>query len=130
MTRTLTPWTRRLPRLFDFDMEFPRWMNEALGGEMPLGRDFEFMPEANVTETDKAIEVAIELPGLKPEDVKVELHDRTLSISGEKKEEKEDKGKTFHRIERRTGSFRRVFALPMEVDESHVDAKFEHGVLN
>jgi HSP20 family protein len=130
MTRTLTPWTRRLPRLFDVEMDFPRWMTETFGTETGLGRDFEFMPEANVTENDKAIEVAIDLPGLKPEDVKVELHDRTLSISGEKKEEKEDKTKTFHRIERRSGSFRRVFTLPFDVDESQVDAKFADGVLN
>lgn len=130
MSRTLTPWTTRFPRLFDFEMEFPKWMLETFGPETGmLGRDFKFMPEANVTETEKAIEVAVELPGLKPEDVKVELHDQQLWVTGEKKEEKEETGKTFHRVERRTGSFRRVFGLPMEVDEGHVDAKFVDGVL-
>jgi HSP20 family protein len=58
----------------------------------------------------------------------VELHDRTLIISGERKEEKEEKGKTFHRVERRSGSFRRSFTMPLEVDEGKVDTKFEHGV--
>src|SRR5215471_3038569 len=91
--------------------------------------EFQFMPEANVTESDKSVEIAIDLPGLKPEDVKVELHDRTLSISGEKKEEKEDSGKTFHRVERRSGSFRRVFNLPVEVEADKVDARFADGVL-
>jgi HSP20 family protein len=130
MTRTLAPWTGRVPRLFDFE-DFPRWMRDAFGPESGMiGRDFDFLPEANVTESDKAIEVAIELPGMKPEDVKVELHDRVLTISGEKKEEKEESGKTFHRVERRSGSFRRAFTLPMEVEEGNVDATFTDGVLH
>jgi HSP20 family protein len=129
MTRALSPWTHRFPRVSDFEREFPRWMSEVFGPETSL-RDFEFLPEANVSETEKAIDVSIDLPGMKPEDVKVELHDRVLTISGERKEEKEEKGKTFHRVERRSGSFRRSFTLPMEVDEAKVDAKFEHGVLN
>ena len=130
MTRTLTPWGTRLPRLFGFESDFPKWMTDAFNTESGLaGTDFQFMPEANVTETDKAIEVAVDLPGMKPEDVKVELHDRALFISGEKKEEKEETGKTFHRVERRSGSFRRVFNLPVEVEEAHVDARFADGVL-
>jgi HSP20 family protein len=112
-------------------MEFPRWMREAFGTESGMmGRDFDFLPEANIKESDKAIEVDVELPGMKPEDVKVELHDRVLSISGEKKEEKEESGKTFHRVERRSGSFRRAFTLPMEVEEGGVDANFTDGVLH
>jgi HSP20 family protein len=88
MTRALSPWTHRFPRLGDFEREFPRWMSEVFGPETSL-RDFEFLPEANVSETDKSIDVSIDLPGMKPEDVKVELHDRVLTISGERKEEKE-----------------------------------------
>src|SRR5436305_1629026 len=70
MTRNRAPWRRRLPRLFDCE-DFPRWMSEAFGPEGGMmNRDFEFLPEANVTESDKQIEVAIDLPGMKPEDVK------------------------------------------------------------
>jgi HSP20 family protein len=130
MTRAMTPWATRFPRLTDFRADFPRWMTEVFGPEAELlGRDEKFLPHANVTETDKAIEVAVELPGMKPEDVKVELHKGELWITGEKKEEKEEKGRTFHRVERRTGAFRRVFGLPMEVEEGRVDAKFADGVL-
>ena len=130
MSRTLTPWTHRFPRMFE-EMEFPRWMTEFLSPQREMcGREFDFFPEANVTENDRSIDVAIDLPGMKPEDVKVELHDRTLTISGERKEDQEEQGKTFHRIERRSGSFRRLFTLPVEVDEGAVDAKFSDGVLH
>jgi HSP20 family protein len=129
MTRTLTPWFARVPRLMDMEMEFPKWMNEVLGQEAFQGRDGKFMPETNVMETDKAIEVTVELPGMKPEDVKVEMKENALWITGEKKEEKEEKGKTFHRVERRAGMFRRVLPLPAEVTQDQVDARFTDGVL-
>src|SRR5262245_8852986 len=130
MTRMMTPWFARVPRLPEFEMDFPKWMTEVFGPEAGmLGRDGKFLPEANIVETEKAVEVAGELPGMKPEDVKVEIKEGALGGTGEKKEEREEKGKTFHRIERRTGMFRRVFGLPAEVVEEKVDAKFVDGVL-
>jgi HSP20 family protein len=130
MTRTLTPLFTRFPRMMDFETEFPKWMAEMLGPEAGVfGREGKFLPEANLTETDKAIEVTVELPGMKPEDVKLEIKEGALWVTGEKKEEKEEKGKTFHRVERRTGSFRRIFQLPVEVVEDKVDARFAEGVL-
>jgi HSP20 family protein len=111
-------------------MDFPRWMAEVMGPEPTVfGREGKFLPEANIVETEKAIEVAVELPGLKPEEVKVEMKDKALLITGEKKEEKEEKGKTFHRIERRAGAFRRTFPMPVEVVEEKVEARFANGVL-
>jgi len=132
MTRTMLPWTARFPRAFDFETEWPKWMTEMLDpAEMGLlGRDGKFLPEANIAETEKAVEITVDLPGMKPEEVKVELREGVLWITGEKKEEKEEKGKTFHRVERRTGSFRRGFALPTEVEEAKVGAKFDGGVLH
>jgi HSP20 family protein len=130
MTRTLTPWLTRVPRLMDFETDFPKWMTEVFGPEAGiLGREGKFLPEANMVETDKAIEVTVELPGMKPEEVKVEIKEGNLWITGEKKEDKEEKGRTFHRIERRSGMFRRVFSLPVEVEEEKVDARFVEGVL-
>ena len=130
MTRMMTPWFARVPRLPVFEMDFPKWMVEVLGPEVgAFGREGKFMPEANLLETDKAVEVTVELPGMKPEDVRVEVKENALWITGEKKEEKEEKGKTFHRIERRAGMFRRVFQLPVEVSEEQVDARFAEGVL-
>jgi HSP20 family protein len=130
MTRTLAPWAARFPRLLDFEMEFPKWMMEVLGPEMPgLGTNGKFLPEANLAETEKAVEVTVELPGMKPEEVKVEIKGEQLWITGEKKEEQEEKGKTFHRVERRAGMFRRIFNLPVEVLHDKVEAKFAEGVL-
>ena len=130
MTRMMTPWFTRVPRVPDFEMDFPKWMTEVLGPEPgTFGREGKFLPEANIVETDKAFEVAVELPGMKPDEVKVEIRENALWITGEKKVEKEEKGKTFHRIERRAGMFRRVFPLPVEVTEDKVDARFAEGVL-
>jgi HSP20 family protein len=88
-----------------------------------------FSPALNLAETDTGYELSIELPGLKPEEVNVELKEGNLSISGEKAEEKEEKGKTYHRVERRHGEFRRMICLPGAVEEEKVEAKFEDGVL-
>lgn len=130
MTRTLTPWFARVPRLMDMEMDFPKWMTEVFGPEAGLlGREGKFLPEVNMVETEKALEVTAELPGMKAEEVKVEIREGALLISGEKKEEKEEKNKTFHRIERRAGMFRRVLQLPVEVKEQEIDARFVAGVL-
>jgi HSP20 family protein len=130
MTRALTPWFTRVPRLMDFETDFPKWVAEVFGPEAgAFGRDGKFLPEANLVETDKAVEVTVELPGMKPADVKVEVKGQSLWVTGEKKEEIEEQGKLFHRVERRTGMFRRVFALPAEVVEAKVDARFAEGVL-
>ncbi len=66
---------------------------------------------------------------MKPEDLNVEYRDGTLVIAGRKAEEKEEKGKTFHRVERYAGEFRRAIALPQAVDQEHVEAHYADGVL-
>jgi HSP20 family protein len=88
-----------------------------------------FVPRTNFAETEGEYEVTVDLPGLKPEEVTVEVKDGNLWISGKREEEKEEKGKTYHRVERRYGEFRRVLTLPGPVDREKVVAKFENGVL-
>jgi HSP20 family protein len=88
-----------------------------------------FMPRTNVAETETQFEVTLELPGMVPEEFNVEFREGSLWISGEKKEEKEEKGKTFHRIERRYGQFQRVIPLGTQVDEKHVKAEYKEGIL-
>jgi HSP20 family protein len=87
-------------------------------------------PAVDVQETDNEFLIKADLPDVKKEDVKVELLDGALTIEGERQQEKEEKGKTFHKIEREYGKFLRRFALPNEVDASRVQAEFKNGVLN
>ena len=128
MTHTLAPWTR-FPRTFaEMETDFPKWM-ELLTPETGMFGKYDFVPEVNVAETEKAVEVTMELAGMKPEEVKVEILEGRLWITGEKKEETEEKGKTWHRIERKTGQFRRVLPLPTKVEAERVEALMKEGVL-
>src|SRR5687768_806988 len=118
MTRSLSTWTPRFPRsLSNLESEFGSMLERMFGPEMESWSELKaWSPRANVAETDKEIEFTVELPGVKPEDVHVELHDGELWISGEMKNETEEKGKTFHKVERRYGEFRRVIPLPASAD--------------
>ena len=82
-----------------------------------------------VAETDKGYEVKMDLPGIDPKDLTVEIREGSLWVSGERKEEKEEKGKTFHWVERHYGAFRRVIPLDLPVDREKVEAKYHDGVL-
>jgi HSP20 family protein len=90
----------------------------------------DWTPAVDVQETDVAYSVKADLPEVKKENIKIELHDGVLSIEGERKKETEEKGKKFHRIERQYGQFVRRFVLPNEVDAAKVKAEFKDGVLN
>ncbi|QDU62418.1 18 kDa heat shock protein [Planctomycetes bacterium Pan216] len=97
--------------------------------ETGLGFGERFSPSVNLVETDDSLEVSVELPGIKPDDVDVEIKNNALWISGVKKSESEEKGKAYHRIERHHGEFQRVIPLPTEIDEEKVDATYRDGVL-
>ena len=90
----------------------------------------EWSPKVDITETDKEFTIKAELPEVKKEDVKVNIENGELCISGERKQEKEENGKKFHRIERFYGSFMRSFTLPGNVDEANIKAEFKDGMLN
>jgi HSP20 family protein len=91
---------------------------------------FDWAPSVDIAETAEAFEIKAELPDLKKEDVKVTVEEGQLRISGERKQEKEEKGKKFHRIERSYGSFMRSFTLPENVDDARLSAEYKDGVLN
>jgi HSP20 family protein len=90
----------------------------------------DWTPSADISETDTAYLIKAEIPGVNKEDVKVTLENGMLTIQGERKMEKEEKGKKYHRIERSYGSFMRSFRVPDDADESAVKAEFKDGVLN
>jgi HSP20 family protein len=134
MVRSLVPWTRNLPRpLGRLENEMTELMERFFGPEEGWFNGLErvegFTPRVNLAETDKEYEVTVELPGLKPEEFNVEFKEGALWISGHREEEKEEKEKTFHRIERRYGEFRRTIPLPGAIDEEQVEASFKEGVL-
>jgi HSP20 family protein len=112
--------------LFDEFFERPFGMSPFFG-ESALMSDFD--PRLDISETEKEIKISAELPGLEPEDINITLDHGALTISGEKRAEKEEKGKRFYRVERSFGSFHRSIALPNEVDENKIDAAFKRGVL-
>lgn len=83
----------------------------------------------DISETDSAIEAKVDLPGFKPDEIDIQLNGSVLTVSGERQEEQEDKGKTYHRVERRLGSFSRSITLPCPVEEDEVAAEYHDGVL-
>jgi len=117
----------RMNRLFDgffdeFDMEraFPAWTGLAASS---------FNPKFELSETETEIQLSAELPGMEEKDVSVSLEDGLLTISGEKRQEKEEKGKNRHYSEISYGSFSRSFGMPSGLDADKAKAKFSKGVL-
>jgi HSP20 family protein len=91
--------------------------------------DIGWSPRLDVSETENALEIVADLPGLEKQDISVSLEDNLLTIKGERKEEKESKDKRFHTVERRSGSFYRALRLPVEVENDKIEATFKDGVL-
>ena len=89
----------------------------------------QWAPAVDITEDDKEYLVKAELPELKMEEVKVTVENGELTISGERKFEKEEKNKKYHRVERSYGSFVRSFTLPEAVGADKVNAEFKDGLL-
>lgn len=86
-------------------------------------------PACDIRETEKDYVIHAELPGMKKEDISIELKDNMLTISGEKKDEKTEKTEKYHRIERSWGKFSRSVMLPEGTKDTEISAKFDSGVL-
>ena len=110
------------------------FLDEAVSG-FPFGAESgtltaAWTPAVDVFEDKDAVKIVAELPGVKPEDVKISLENQTLTVRGEKKQVAEEKTERVHRYERTYGSFTRRFTLPSTVDADRIEAKAEHGVLS
>ena len=90
----------------------------------------DWMPTVDISETDAEYLIKAELPEVKKEDVKITVEEGVLTLQGERRQEKEEKGKKYHRVERSYGSFVRSFTLPESVDEAGVKAEYKDGVLS
>jgi HSP20 family protein len=103
--------------------------NRMGSGEIHSLAVADWSPEVDISEDDHGYLLKADLPEMKKDDVRVTVQDGTLSVSGERKSEKEDHKKKFHRIERSFGTFRRSFTLPEDADSTKVTAEFRDGVL-
>lgn len=125
----LVPWQGFTRPLFDFRREMDQMFDRFFGEAQAESAAPMFAPRINLAETDEAYELSVELPGMQPEDFHVELKNGELWISGEKKLESESQNKTWHRVERFYGQFRRVIPLATAVDEEKIEAEYRQGVL-
>jgi HSP20 family protein len=113
-----------------------REMNLYPGFGRFLDRDWErtlstteWNPSVDIFETDSAVVVKVEVPGMNPKDFDVRLENNVLMLKGERKFEKETKEENYHRVERSYGSFSRTFALPTGVKEDKITAEYRDGIL-
>jgi HSP20 family protein len=102
-----------------------REMNE---GDSPL-TTASFVPAVDIYEDAKKVVLKLEVPGMEEKDLDIRVENNTLTVTGERKLEKDEKEENFHRIERRYGSFYRAFTLPSTVDTENVQASYNAGVL-
>jgi len=109
--------------------EVDRLIDSLYGCYPGDGSETSWMPVLDVEETKESLIVRAELPGMKKEDIKVSLVGDTLTITGERRHEAEQKDRTFHRIERSFGRFVRTMILPSDVKADKVAAAYKDGVL-
>ncbi len=89
-----------------------------------------FVPPVDIYENEQSIQLKLEVPGVDEKDLDIKVENNTLTVTGERKFEKEEKKEeNFHRVERRYGSFTRSFTLPTTVNPEDIKADYEHGVL-
>jgi len=120
------PW-REIEDMFD---RYTRAGGVPRGGGQELARTGDWTPRVDIAETEQAFVIKAEVPEVNKDDVKITVDNGVLSICGERKQEQEEKGKTFHRVERFYGQFTRSFTLPENVDEDHITATFKDGMLS
>lgn len=117
---------REVDRVFeDFGrgLHSPRSVREGVTSRAVL------TPSVDISETDKVLEVSVELPGVDEKDIDVTFSDNVLTIKGEKKTESEESQKDYHLVERTYGSFQRRMRVPFEIQSENVQADFDKGVL-
>lgn len=120
--REMEEMSDRLNRLFG------TWTRPVNGGKEPL-TVVDWTPSVDIQETETEYLVKAELPEIKREDVKVTVENGILTLQGERKHEKEEKNRKFHRVERSYGTFLRTFTVPTDADETKVAADFKEGIL-
>ena len=127
----LIPFRRTaVPDVFKEMEELTRHLWEGFPLRDPtMGENVEWTPRIDITETGNSVEVTAEIPGMEKKDIDISLDGDLLVIKGEKRQEKEEKGRSYHRVERRFGSFSRMVRLPYDVKDEKIDATYKNGIL-
>jgi HSP20 family protein len=127
----LVRWTP-MGNLQSFQHEMNRMFNQFFqgsNGEEAGSKLSTWNPSVDIYETDDALVIKAELPGVSKDDVSIDVHQNTLTLRGQRKHEAEVKDEQYHRVERSYGSFQRSFTLPSTIDYEKVQATFKDGVL-
>jgi HSP20 family protein len=132
-TYPVFPFFRPFEQPFFRDMEDMSDRMNRYFGVRPFEKEAlklaEWVPAVDIQETETEYLLKVELPEVEKKDVKVTVQDNVLKIEGERKQEKEEKGKKFHRVERSYGTFLRTFTVPEEVEPTKLTAEFKEGML-
>ncbi len=126
MKKGLARW-EKLPVFSSFQDEMNRVLDNFFSRETSYGTDWRSV--VDIVETESNITVKAEIPGIDPKDVNISITGDTLTLKGEKKEEKENTDKCYHRVESSYGSFKRIINLPVSVDVDKVTAEGKNGLL-
>ncbi|MGQ0613372.1 MAG: Hsp20/alpha crystallin family protein [Planctomycetaceae bacterium] len=129
MTLNLIPWRAPRPGLSALQQDMNRLVESFFDEGWGTSGGHVWAPSVDVAETPESYIVKAELPGLDPKEIEIALSNDTLVLRGEKKEEREEKGRTWHRLERSHGAFQRTISFPGATDPDHVEAVAEKGVL-
>ena len=121
-TNSLFGLKSNMDKLFDefFGLDKGIWPESTLS----------VVPAVDLEETEDAFKITADLPGMTKKDIKITLENNVLSISGEKKAEREEKDKNYHRVERSYGKFHRAFELPGAVNRDKIEAEYKDGILS
>lgn len=129
----LIPWREKHPLADlreEIDSLFDNFFGRGRAGEIESWQGSSSRsPAVDMEETENEVIVKAEMPGLDPKDFQISLTENTLTIKGERKEEKEEKKKNYHMVERRYGSFYRSIPLPCPVESDKVEANYKKGIL-
>jgi HSP20 family protein len=117
-------------RIFNRQFDQPAGAKNKAGDlDLSVADEFAVTPSLDVVETDTALEITIDVPGVKEEDVTVELEGNLLKVNGNRSHENTEENKSYRIVERSSGSFKRVLRLPFEPEDESVSAELESGVL-
>jgi HSP20 family protein len=123
----ITRFHSEIDRLFDHFFSEPFFGSGSIAAVPSWGSGWS--PSIDVRENERELTVKAELPGIDPDDLDISVSGDVLTISGQKREESEERGEGYYHSERRFGSFRRSVPLPVAVDQEKISAEYERGVL-